>query len=297
MGFRRIASVVTRSGGHNSPAATAAGAGKGKARVREHLPDDAAPRIFFSVLLDSGASYPVLTRGDLLACGIDPAAYSASSAVSIEAFDARVVRSLYEMEAGVFAADSSGLANPSVWPAEPSLLGGLTPVVMSEAPPGPATRLSGMLPWLACYTASAPTRSSLYLGSDRADVLGAQRMPGQQRYSVARELATAHPEGLWRRLAGDGNPVRIVFEHKTLNGNDVVDRDIGGDAGSSVVTYKRKGLVRVWEIEPRRQAQQRRPKEPNVKTRAAAKKAQMESEDAEMPDACTLPKPGGVAHA
>jgi hypothetical protein len=41
-----------------------------------------------------------------------------------------------------------------------------------------------MLPFVACYVASAPTRNVLYLGEDRNDVLGWHRMPGQKKWCI-----------------------------------------------------------------------------------------------------------------
>lgn len=71
-------------------------------------------------------------------------------------------------------------------------------------------RLSGMVPFLACYMSSAPTMNILMLGEDRNDVLGAHRMPGQMRWDISISSDTPADYHNWGNY---GNPV-IAFSHK-----------------------------------------------------------------------------------
>ena len=194
-------------------------------------PDVSAPRLFFSVLLDSGATYPTLLASDLRALGVRRSQYSASSAVAVSTLNAVQPMRVYEMEVGLFAGPSraaslvdggGGPDGPATWPGEVRSLACVTPVLClpeGGAPAGAAdgaagagavgqARLSGLVPWQVAYTASAPTTRRLWVGAERGDVLGAHRMPGQLRYSLHRGgLETGRPRGLWphleAELAGD----------------------------------------------------------------------------------------------
>ena len=79
-------------------------------------------------------------------------------------------------------------------------------------------RLSGILPFLACYISSTPGRNTLFLGEDRNDVLGTHRMPGQKKWVIQMpplQLASSIP------FEAYGNP-HIMFSHR---GGQIVDID------------------------------------------------------------------------
>ncbi len=265
-----------------------------------HEVDPTAPFMFYSCLLDSGASVPCLYASDLVDCGIDPASYAAQSVTTVSSLAARSTRRVYEMEAGVFADDDSTLVDAAVWPAEPTVLGCVTEVLaLSDAEKravgGSGSgfdlhRLSGMVPFNVAYLAAAPGLGALWLGGDRCDVLGAHRMPGQLRAGNSGAVDAGHPRELWHGL---GSPTGIRFEHRCPAGGVLVDEeDSAGDGGvgRSVTTLyeeeeqgegdggeglgggkKKRKAVRTVRVEPRLQVRQKRA---FVKTAAPAKQRQ-----------------------
>ena len=217
--------------------------------------DDKAPHVHFDVLLDSGATFPLLHEPDLATLGIDRKTYPAQTATSISTVNGSVASRLYELRATVSSAEAASLvdaANP-VHPRERPELGAVVPVGVlppqrpSDLPPAspvrvrrdgsrtkqraarPPARLSGILPFMACYASVVPGSGTIWLGEDRRDVLGAHRFPGQRRLfggeggEVQRGL----------REMGRRAPPRVRFEHALAGGGVLVDEDgVGG--GSEV---------------------------------------------------------------
>ncbi|WYZ44036.1 hypothetical protein EsH8_VII_000472 [Colletotrichum jinshuiense] len=101
--------------------------------------DPAAPTLHFRMLLDSGATLPMLYDRDAAALGIDRAAYAAVSRITVDtASDAAMTTWLYEMQASVADTRSCApLVSPAapVWPAEEHALGGIVPVMVRPSPP------------------------------------------------------------------------------------------------------------------------------------------------------------------
>jgi hypothetical protein len=102
-----------------------------------------------------------------------------------------------------------------------------------------------MLPFVACYVASAPMRDGIHLGEDR-NVLGSHKMPGQKKWSL--EEPTIPSGG----LPDDhyGRP-KITFNHRQ---GMIVDRDYEDINHASVVTVlegTRKGAL--LNLNPRQQ--------------------------------------------
>jgi hypothetical protein len=106
--------------------------------------------------------------------------------------------------------------NDPVYPHAPYYLGSMCPVAeiegevkYDEQGREICLRLSGMLPFVACYVASAPMRDGIHLGEDRNDVLGSHKMPGQKKWSL--EEPTISSDG----LPDDhyGRP-KITFNHR-----------------------------------------------------------------------------------
>jgi hypothetical protein len=135
--------------------------------------------------------------------------------------------------------------NPS-WPFTGQYLGGLCPVteitepISNEDGPEVTARLSGLLPFRACYVSSTPGLPHLFLGEDRGDVLGAFRMPGQMRWTMdarhaAGKLVTVKDPPA--NLATYGRPI-TTFEHRD---GHLVDEDDPSNPHASVVSLH-KGL-------------------------------------------------------
>jgi hypothetical protein len=125
--------------------------------------------------------------------------------------------------------------NDPVYPHAPYYLGSMCPVAeiegavqYDEQGREICLRLSGMLPFVACYVASAPTRDGIHLGEDRNDVLGSHKMPGQKKWSLEEPTLPSEdlPDGHYGRL-------NITFNHRQ---GLIVERDYEDINHASVVT-------------------------------------------------------------
>ncbi len=153
------------------------------------------PKLAFSSLLDSGATFPSLYHDDFHLLGIDANNYAAQTIETLETANGKVHARTYEMF--VSPLDQATLEslvdeNDAVWPYHAKYLGGLCPVttVVNETTEPdengfvPNQRLSGLLPFLACYVTSTPTRNNIFLGEDRNDVMGGHKTPGHRRWDI-----------------------------------------------------------------------------------------------------------------
>lgn len=248
-------------------------------------PSPSEPRVFYDMLLDSGATFPCLYESDLPTLNINPRTYAAVCARRLATAQGTLSTKTYELDVGVHGGDGSSLvtADPPVWPAEQDLLGGVSTVVVLKGAPPQHTgggevvpdRLSGILPFHVAYWSSAPGNYKLWLGEERREVLGAGRLPGQMRFAAWKEDFSGGPRP-WRprptlpfsldtgRAArierlGLGTPDRVVFEHELPGTGGVVqDRDAGG--GRSVITVGPRGATMqkrdVYRVEPRKRPEQ-----------------------------------------
>jgi len=185
------------------------------------------PKLTFRSLLDSGATYPTLHAEDLIALGIDIFWYPAQSVQTMTTANGSINSRLYELFVCVLDEQGRQLVDPkdAVWPYSHKYLGGLCPVAASTIPMQydengleRPFRLSGILPFLACYISSTPGRNTLFLGEDRNDVLGTHRMPGQKKWVIQMpplQLASSIP------FEAYGNP-HVMFSHR---GGQIVDID------------------------------------------------------------------------
>ncbi|KAK1767134.1 hypothetical protein QBC33DRAFT_587462 [Phialemonium atrogriseum] len=285
MGFRRRLNWVSRGVDPGVPAAAKKGAAGSSSRRRASAdnpgsrpgirtaPDPSAPRVFFSMHLDSGASKPTLYLDDFKAMGIDPDHYAAQSAVMVHGVLETLQIKMFEVDVGIYGGPAAGPSSTTrslvptsfspparVWPPEPDAQGATHPVLLLPGPlpatnePPDCNRLSGMLPFYATYLSSVPGTHTIWLGEDRRDVLGAARMPGQMRYagfetarsdgggggvSVPNPLTAGHPPWMGRDL---GTPDRIVFEHEMADqpGTWVRDEDMG--PGRSLITLNSRAV-------------------------------------------------------
>ncbi|KAL2199113.1 hypothetical protein P885DRAFT_30596 [Corynascus similis CBS 632.67] len=181
------------------------------------IPDPDGPRIIYNMLLDSGATLPTMWESDLPALGIHPRQYAAQSGRRVHTADSTLVARVYELDVSVLGStdddnnlDGSGNnfsskteaehPNRSSSPAPP--LSCTIPVLVFPGSPfrGDGTsatntttagdpspdavpdRLSGLLPFHACYLSGAPGTFRLWMGDRRRDVLGTGRLPGMMRY-------------------------------------------------------------------------------------------------------------------
>jgi hypothetical protein len=185
-------------------------------------------KLVFQSLLDSGASYPSLYKDDFLGLGIDPMFYAAQSIERFGTANGLMEARTYELYVAVVDDANSHLVDPQepVWPRLGAYLGGLCPVVevLSNTPEVTAEgwlkneRLSGILPFLACYLTSTPARNNIWLGEDRNDVLGLHRIPGQRRWDVSMSAEQPFEKATW---AAFDNP-KITFIH---GDGTVIDQD------------------------------------------------------------------------
>ncbi|KAK3329468.1 hypothetical protein B0H66DRAFT_610338 [Apodospora peruviana] len=262
---------------------------KSKKKKTVSEPDPDGPRIFWQVLLDSGATLPCLFSVDLPLLRINPKTYAAQTAKTVATIDKPMSSRCYELDVGVFTSSSSSStlvssSRPPTWPSEPDILGATVPVFIFDTPPGLDSdnealpdRLSGLVPFLTCYMSSAPGNYKLWLGEDRVDVLGSGRMPGQMRFhgllsdsrEAAEEMPAGHPDWVRNHL---GTPDRVIFDHKGVGdgkGGIVTMREIDCGRGSSVILTGQKGvdfdqsrrndkedLVDTYIIDPRQRSEQ-----------------------------------------
>lgn len=247
MGFRRRKAAVAREAGGAAPWPRRSSRSSRKSRGSITVPsnpDPDGPRIFFEMLLDSGATLPCIYEADLAKLQIDPKNYAAQGARLIATAENVSRMKMYELDVGVYSADGSSLVTSDrpIWPSEPDVLGGIVPVVAlagtahSDSSPNSAPdRLSGLLPFHVCYWSSAPGNFKMWLGEDRREVLGAGRLPGQMRLAAWKVPGNC-PDWLDQELR---TPERVVFEHNFSEGADWVLRDTDEALGSVIVSGPR----------------------------------------------------------
>jgi hypothetical protein len=185
------------------------------------------PLLVFRTLLDSGATFPSLPQADFASLGIDLLNYGAQSITTILHTTGVSHVRVYEMSVCVTDNECRNLVivDDAVWPNSFKYLGSFMPVIAHTEPSRIdeegreiVMRISGLMPFLACYVSSTPTEPYIYLGEDRNDVLGAHRMPGQRKWAVE----MGYPK-INDAIASDkfGNP-KITFNHR---GGMVIDVD------------------------------------------------------------------------
>jgi hypothetical protein len=266
------------------------------------VPDPEGRRVFFDTLLDSGATLPCLYESDLPALHINPDCYAAQSSRSVATADALSSYKVFELDVGISFAqkldknddgekkkkkkgelvleeDDDGEEKEEEEEPMPTL-GCTLPVVVfpgsapneengtAAHPDGAPDRLSGILPFLACYMSSAPGNFKLWMGEDRRDVLGAGRLPGQMRFGAYEDhhQSTATKKNTKKRqqkkkneqktglvMLGDGKdgndelllrtPRRVIFEHDMADGSGRVlrEEDVGGGSVLLVISGPPKG--------------------------------------------------------
>ncbi|KAI0466155.1 hypothetical protein F4859DRAFT_519350 [Xylaria cf. heliscus] len=224
-------------------------------------------------LLDSGATFPIIFESDLARLNIDFTKYPAQGALKLSTVGGVTQLKFYEMFVSVCTDEGKSLVGQGqdvVWPKEPRTLGGFCPVLVQRDPSNKrGDRLSGMIPFDACYISSAPTMRRLWLGEDRRDVLGTSRLPAHLRFDSDRTFIFQNPKEFEDLRRAARTPDRVIFLHEFPDRPDTLltDSDVSGTRGKSelvlgkyeMVTKKsgqvvpRKALSQqVHEVEPRK---------------------------------------------
>ncbi|KAF2971008.1 hypothetical protein GQX73_g2573 [Xylaria multiplex] len=226
-------------------------------------------------LLDSGATFPIIVESDLARLNVDVSKYSAQGIMIVNALGGPMEIRFYEMYVSVCTPDDESLVGKgdmAVWPTEPRLLGGFCPVLVQGNPRGkdPLThRLSGMIPFDACYLSSAPSLARIWLGEDRRDVLGTSRLPAHLRFDSDNSFIFQYPREFDDLRLAARTPDRVIFTHQFPdNPNTVlIDSDVANTPGKSELAIGRYQTVsgkpgqepsrklvphRIIQVEPRK---------------------------------------------
>jgi len=189
---------------------------------------DVGPKIAFRSILDSGATYPTLFKDDISKLGINETFYGCQSVGRAITANGIVMNRIYELFVCILDKHNRQLVDPNdpVWPYFGKYLGGLCPVVEKIEPIlydendiEINTRLSGMMPFLACYVSCTPTVDKMFLGEDRKDMTGIVRMPGQRRWAI--DLPSMREPGESDKVDNLGIP-KVKFTHR---GGQAIDED------------------------------------------------------------------------
>ncbi|KAF3013513.1 hypothetical protein E8E14_007808 [Neopestalotiopsis sp. 37M] len=185
----------------------------------------------FRMMLDTGATYPMLTDYDFKHLGIPDFAkdYAPQTVLDLETASGEMTVAHYELEVGMGADLSRGTwheaARPTGWPHEAGILGSLYPVGITKHKKGHdrwTQRLSGLLPFLACYVSSAPGTGDIWMGEDRRDVVGARRLPPFRRLTTKGPLDHEQPPGLAKYenvVRHLDEPDEVIFVHNVRDPN------------------------------------------------------------------------------
>ncbi|KAI0533655.1 hypothetical protein GGR58DRAFT_516767 [Xylaria digitata] len=226
-------------------------------------------------LLDSGATFPIIVESDLARLNVDSSKYSAQGIMIVNGLTGPTEIKFYEMYVSVCTPDGESLVgqgDKAVWPTEPRVLGGFCPVLAQRDPPGGDTgihRISGMIPFDACYLSSAPSLARIWLGEDRRDVLGTGRLPAHMRFDSDKEFIFKYPREFDTLRLAARTPDRVIFTHQFPDKPDtiLIDSDTTNAPGKSELAIGRYRTVsgkpgqessrelvphRIIQVEPRK---------------------------------------------
>ncbi|KAJ4411642.1 hypothetical protein N0V82_008979 [Gnomoniopsis sp. IMI 355080] len=234
---------------------------------RETLQKHDAPTFFFDMLLDSGAELPILLHDDFELLGFSKQDMNAASVVQLSTAAGQTSSALcFELRVGL---ELQGSPSES-WTEQvayseahffPSRVIKLPPTV--ETPKYgafSAERLSGMLPFLAYYMASAPGTGRLCLGEKRAEVLSTENLPAGLAYDafdgISRTSRANRQEvANIRKLGGETKGLRkVTFETALEDGRKLIDEDVvserGHEISSSIAIMDNHGsLIHTWNLD------------------------------------------------
>ncbi|KAK0657570.1 hypothetical protein B0T16DRAFT_453014 [Cercophora newfieldiana] len=237
MGFRRRKLAVSRS--NSLPAGGAPSKPRRRPQKLPTEPDEDGPTVFWSVLLDTGATFPCLYEGDLQRLGIDLLTYAAQSARNIATADDAKIMRIYELHVTIASdltqnTDTITLGTVAI---PVVALPGSAPDDASDPACAP-DRLSGIIPFHTCYVSSVPCNFKIWMGAERNSVLGAGRFPAKK---VDDGTSTPARQRLLLETAALGTPTRVVFEHNLA---DVVLRDTDeGNQGNLLISSSDASVV------------------------------------------------------
>lgn len=217
--------------------------------MKDDVPEKAkSPTYFFDMLLDSGAELPILLHDDFELLGYSKEDMNAASVIELNAAAGQSSTALcFELQVGLELHGSQHepweeVAAYSEAHFFPSRVIKLPPTV--EAPEHGAfssERLSGMMPFLAYYMASAPGNGRLCLGEKRAEVLGIDNFPAGLKYHPVDNATSASRVKRQQQidriygLGGEAQELREVkFETDMENGKKLIDVDIISEGGHEI---------------------------------------------------------------
>ncbi|KAF5598500.1 hypothetical protein FPCIR_3063 [Fusarium pseudocircinatum] len=237
--------------------------------------DNTAPRVCFFMQLDSGATHPSLHKTDIAYLAIDSKTYPAQTHTTVVTASSTTVAALYEIRVDICRHNGESLVGEEpVFPNARRQVGGIVPVMVlvdstedQSKPLGEwykealkngedvseeaiATRykgqdecrLSGMLPFQVCYFSGAPGAPTFWFGEDRRDVLGADRMPGHQRWERHKEPYMVERPAEFENL----DRPTVIFEHQG-NGIRLLDRDSKEDKSTSILSIEKQVVLKAGE--------------------------------------------------
>ncbi|KAJ9429443.1 hypothetical protein FOXG_11229 [Fusarium oxysporum f. sp. lycopersici 4287] len=261
----KVLPYETRMREHGSP-------GRGTCFVED---DSTAPRVCFHMQLDSGATHLSLHKTDMAYLAIDRKTYPAQTHTTVATANSTTVAALYEIRVDICRHNGESLVGEEpVFPNARRQIGGIVPVmVLVESTADQSeplaewykealkngedvseeamaarykgqdeSRLSGMLPFQVCYFSGAPGAPTFWFGEDRRDVLGADRMPGHQRWERHKKAYIVKRPAEFEDL----DRPTVIFEHKG-NGIRLVDMDSKEDKGTSILSVERQVTLKAGE--------------------------------------------------
>ncbi|KAI0976813.1 hypothetical protein F4678DRAFT_468923 [Xylaria arbuscula] len=223
---------------------------------------DASCRL--GTLLDSGATFPIILESDLARLNINISKYPAQGVMDVSVVGGKSKLKFYEMDVSIRGEDGSSLVaqgDEAVWPKERRDLGGFCPVLAQEDPPGNnpnfINRLSGMIPFDACYMSSGPSMGRMWLGEDRRDVLGINRLPAHLRFDTDKSFVFEYPDEFELLRQAARTPDRILFMHEFPGNPDLIliDSDTSGRGRSEIAIGKYNSVDGGTEKQPRQQVE------------------------------------------
>ena len=180
----------------------------------------------FNLMLDSGATAPLLCNTDLKDLDIDTRWYAAQGINRMHTANGSIDMRFYEMYVSICTRNGESLVDPvgpATWHYERRELGAFVPVSIQTTRTTPAdssvaflNRLSGMLPFDASYITSAAGQKRVWFGEDRIDVLGASRFPAHQRYDTEKEHVVQYPLRLDIIRETLEEPESMFFAHSLI---------------------------------------------------------------------------------
>ncbi|KAF4953828.1 hypothetical protein FGADI_5620 [Fusarium gaditjirri] len=251
--------------------------GRGSCFVED---DSTAPRVCFLMQLDSGATHPSLHKTDMAYLAIDPKTYPAQTHTRVATANSTTDAALYEIRVDICRHNGESLVGEdAVFPNDRRQIGGIVPVMVlvessyDQSEPlaewykealkngedvseeaiaarykgDDESRLSGMLPFQVCYFSGAPGAPTFWFGEDRRDVLGADRMPGHQRWERHKKACIVERPVEFEDL----DRPTVIFEHQG-NGIRLVDMDSKEDKGTSILSVERQVTLKARETPQKR---------------------------------------------